>query len=59
MKGITKAAKQTNNRSLRCRTCPYLSKCNPEVGRICTDNFLLGFKKGVDWMQKQIKENKP
>lgn len=56
MKGITKAAKRAVNRSLRCRTCTYLSKCNAEVGLVCSDSFKDGFKKGVAWLQKQMKE---
>lgn len=56
MKGIKKAAKQAINRSLRCRTCAYLSKCNAEVGFVCSDSFKDGFKKGVAWAKKQMKE---
>ena len=57
MRGIKKAAKQANGRSQRCKICPYGNqRCNPEVSRVCSDNFVEGFKKGVAWLQKQMKE---
>lgn len=57
MKGITKATKQAINRSLRCKTCPNdYRNCTPAISRACSDSFKDGFKKGVAWLQKQMKE---
>ena len=57
MTGIKKAAKQANDRSLRCRICPYgAGRCTPAINRVCSDNFIEGFKRGVEWAKKQMKE---
>lgn len=60
MKGITKAAKEANGRSRTCNICPVLDShkiCPPEFQRVCSDAFIEGFKKGVSWSKKQIKED--
>lgn len=59
MKGITKAAKEANGRSQACVICPVLDShkiCPPEFQRVCSDAFIEGFKKGVVWTKKQLKE---
>lgn len=60
MKGITEAAKEANGRSQTCNICPVLDShkiCPPEFQRVCSDAFIEGFKKGVSWSKKQIKED--
>jgi hypothetical protein len=31
--------------------------CNPEVAKVCTDNFIEGFIKGAKFIQSKMKNN--
>lgn len=54
MKNVTKIAKKSAGLSRRCSICPLLKRCDPEIGRICFDSFVEGFKKGVKAAEKEI-----
>ena len=59
MRGIEKAANLYDGRSKRCGKCPLWtfpkSRCNMEIHDICTNAFVEGFKKGVNWSREQFK----
>ncbi len=58
MVSIIQKAKLANGRSQRCKKCPLGNgRCNLELMRICSDNFIEGFVKGARLMKKQITDN--
>ncbi len=57
MVSIIQKAKLANGRSQRCKKCPLGNgRCNLELMRICSDNFIEGFVKGARVMRKKKKE---
>ena len=54
-----KAANLYDGRSQRCGKCPLWTfpkyRCNMEIYDICTNAFVEGFKKGVNWSKEQFK----
>lgn len=58
MASIKHEAKMANGRSHRCKICPVgYVKCNLEMMRVCSDNFIEGFIKGAKFMKKRMKED--
>ena len=58
MVSIIQKAKLANGCSQRCKNCPLGNgRCNLELMRICSDNFIEGFVKGARLMKKQITDN--
>lgn len=58
MVSIIQKAKFANGCSQRCKKCPLGNgRCNLELMRICSDNFIEGFVKGARLMKKQITDN--
>lgn len=58
MTSIIQEAKLANGCSQRCKKCPLGNgRCNLELMRICSDNFIEGFVKGARLMKKQITDN--
>lgn len=58
MVSIIQKAKLANGRSQRCKKCPLGNgRCNLELMRIYSDNFIEGFVKGARFMKKQITDN--
>lgn len=54
---IEQQAKLANGRSHRCEKCPFLNQCTPNTSKVCSDNFVEGFIKGVKFIKKQMREN--
>lgn len=52
--GKTKEAKKQAGKSQTCSKCPLLGKCSMEMLRACTDSFVEGFLKGVNFAKKKI-----
>lgn len=58
MASLIEEAKRARGRSRRCNNCPLLyCMCNPEVAKVCTDNFIEGFIKGAKFIQSKMKNN--
>lgn len=48
-----------NGRSRQCEKCPFGDgRCTFELHRVCSDNFIEGFIKGVRFFKKKMKEQK-
>lgn len=56
MTSIKQQAKLANGRSHRCEKCPFLNRCTPNTSKVCSDNFVEGFIKGVKFIKRQMKE---
>lgn len=56
MASLIDEAKRARGRSRRCNNCPLLyCMCNPEVAKVCTDNFIEGFIKGAKFIKAKMK----
>lgn len=59
MASIKHEAKMVNGRSRQCEKCPFGDRrCTFELHRVCSDNFIEGFIKGVKFFKKKMKEQK-
>lgn len=58
MKGIKKAAQISNDNSKLCQNCEFKKRyisCPPGYREVCYRAYDEGFKKGAQWVEKQIK----
>ena len=55
--GLTQSAKKANGNSRKCSTCPLVQslplRCTPEIGKICSESFIEGYKKGAKFGKEQ------
>lgn len=59
MASIKHEAEMANGRSRQCEKCPFGGgRCTFELNRVCSDNFIEGFIKGVRFFKKKMKEQK-
>lgn len=59
MASIKHEAKMVNGRSRQCEKGPFGDgRCTFELHRVCSDNFIEGFIKGVRFFKKKMKEQK-
>lgn len=57
MASIKQEARLANGRSRQCEKCPFGDgRCTLELHRVCSDNFVEGFIKGVRFIKKRMKE---
>lgn len=52
--GKLKAAKRQANKSQACAKCPLKGRCSMAMLRACTDSFVEGFLKGVNFAKKKM-----
>lgn len=53
---INQAAAKANGFSRACGKCQLKDKCTLETSKVCTEVFIEGFKKGVNWNNKKKKK---
>lgn len=54
MSSIKKEAWLANGRSHQCEKCPFGDgRCTLELHRVCGDNFVEGFIKGVRFIKRE------
>lgn len=59
MTSIKQEARLANGRSHQCEKCPFGNgRCTLELHRVCGNNFVEGFIKGVRFIKKKMKEDK-
>lgn len=54
---LNKAARMADGRSHRCEKCP-LRPCPDTQYKVCGDEFVEGFRKGVKFKKEQSKRKK-
>lgn len=54
MKGVNKAAQRANGASRMCCSCLFKMK-DHRICALCISAFDEGFKKGVRWVEEQLK----
>lgn len=52
--GKTKEAKRQAGKSQACSKCPLLKQCNMAMLRACTDSFVEGFLKGINFAKNKL-----
>lgn len=59
MASIKKEAWLANGRSHQCEKCPFGDgRCTLELHRVCGDNFVEGFIKGVRFIKRRTRNLK-
>lgn len=59
MTSIKQEARLANGRIQQCAKCPFKGgRCTFELHRVCSDNFVEGFIKGVKFIKKKMREDK-
>jgi hypothetical protein len=53
---VSKAAHQADGKRRSCDKCP-LRPCSNIQFKVCTEQFVEGFRKGAAWQRKQGKNN--